>query len=102
MNANGLFAVITKNWINPEYVGARLGAARVLSAHKFSSVQFAPENDHDISEQCNLAKKAIDLSPNAIVFAPAHATQMKIFWKRCMPRAVPCCVSSANRSLRPL
>jgi len=77
MNANPLVAVITKNRTNPAYVGARLGADRVLLANALSSVHFVPENPDDIVEQRDLVRKAIKLSPSAIILAPAHATNMK-------------------------
>ena len=70
MNANSLVAVITKNRTNPAYVGARLGADRVLSANALSSVSYVSENPDDIFEQRDLVRKAIKLSPTAIFWRP--------------------------------
>ena len=72
MHSNSLIAVITKNRTNPAYVGARFGAELVLATHKIPSVQFVPENPDDIAEQSELVRRAIELSPDAIVLAPAH------------------------------
>ena len=77
MHANSLIAVITKNRTNPAYVGARFGAKRVLATHKIPSVQLVPGNPDDIAEQSELVRRAIELSPDAIVLAPAHTTKMK-------------------------
>jgi ribose transport system substrate-binding protein len=71
---NVKIAVFTKNRSNPAYDAARLGADRAAGALGAWAVHFVPKKDDDPEEQSALVDQALALSPDAIVFAPVHAT----------------------------
>ena len=69
-------AVFTKNRSNPAYDAARLGADRAAGALGAWAVHFVPRKGDDPEEQSALVDEALGLSPDAIVFAPVHATRV--------------------------
>ena len=69
-------AVFTKNRSNPAYDAARLGADRAAGALGAWAVHFVPKKGDDPEEQSALVDEALALAPDAIVFAPVHATRV--------------------------
>lgn len=73
---NVKIAVFTKNRTNPAYEAARLGADRAARALGAQTLHFVPDKGDDPDEQRALIDEALALPPDAIVFAPVHATRV--------------------------
>jgi ribose transport system substrate-binding protein len=71
-------AVFTKNYTNPAYGAARLGAERAAAAFGDEVLHFVPEKGDDPVEQSALIEQALALSPrpDAFVVSPVHATRV--------------------------
>ena len=82
-------AVFTKNRSNPAYDAARMGADRAAGALGAWAVHFVPKNGDDPEEQSALIDEALALSPDAIVFAPVHATRVNTAIGRIHAAGVP-------------
>lgn len=82
-------AVFTKNRSNPAYDAARLGADRAAGALGAWAVHFVPKKGDDPEEQSALIDEALALSPDAIVFAPVHATRVNAAIGRIHAAGVP-------------
>jgi ribose transport system substrate-binding protein len=67
---------MTKNWKNPAYVGARLGADRVAARHGCLLTHAVPDKPDDIEEQHALLRAVHAERPDAVLIAPAHATAL--------------------------
>jgi ribose transport system substrate-binding protein len=82
-------AVFTKNRSNPAYDAARLGADRAAGALGAWAVHFVPKKGDDPEEQSDLVDEALALAPDAIVFAPVHATRVNDAIGRIRAAGVP-------------
>ena len=82
-------AVFTKNRSNPAYEAARLGADRAASLLGARTQHFVPAKDDDPEEQSALVDEALALSPDAVVFAPVHATRVNEAIRRIQAAGVP-------------
>lgn len=69
-------AVFTKNWTNPAYDAARLGADRAAKWLGAQTMHFVPNKGDDPDEQSALVDQALAMSPDAFVFTPVHATKV--------------------------
>lgn len=71
-------AVFTKNYTNPAYGAARLGAERAAALFGDEVLHFVPEKGDDPVEQGTLVAEALALQPrpDAFVFSPVHATRV--------------------------
>lgn len=71
-------AVFTKNYTNPAYGAARLGAERAAVVFGDEVLHFVPKKGDDPVEQSALIAEALALNPrpDAFVFSPVHATQV--------------------------
>lgn len=71
-------AVFTKNYTNPAYGAARLGAERAAAVFGDEVLHFVPRKGDDPVEQSALIAEALALNPrpDAFVFSPVHATQV--------------------------
>lgn len=69
-------AVFTKNYTNPAYGAARLGAERAAALFGDEVLHFVPQKGDDPVEQNALIAEALALRPrpDAFVFSPVHAT----------------------------
>jgi ribose transport system substrate-binding protein len=71
-------AVFTKNYTNPAYGAARLGAERAAALFSDEVLHFVPHKGDDPAEQSALVEQALALQPrpDAFVFSPVHATKV--------------------------
>ena len=71
-------AVFTKNYTNPAYGAARLGAERAAAVFGDEVLHFVPKKGDDPVEQSALIAEALALQPrpDALVFSPVHATKV--------------------------
>ena len=69
-------AVFTKNRTNPAYEAARFGADRIAGQLGATTTHYVPQKPDDAIEQIALIKQAIAEEPDAVVFTPAHETQV--------------------------
>ncbi len=71
-------AVFTKNYTNPAYGAARLGAERAAAVFGDEVLHFVPDKGDDPVEQSALIDEALALQPrpDAFVFSPVHATRV--------------------------
>ncbi|MEK9803375.1 MAG: sugar ABC transporter substrate-binding protein, partial [Curvibacter sp.] len=71
-------AVFTKNYSNPAYGAARLGAERAAAVFGDEVLHFVPRQGDDPVEQSALIAEALALQPrpDAFVFSPVHATRV--------------------------
>jgi ribose transport system substrate-binding protein len=69
-------AVVTKNKMNPAYIGARLGADRVAARLGCVLRHYAPDKSDDIDEQRMLMMASRIERPDALLIAPTHATAL--------------------------
>lgn len=89
-------AVFTKNWLNPAYAAARLGAQRVAAAAGARTVDYVPERPDDIDQQIALIDQAIRDRPSAIVLVPVHETAIDPAVRRIRAAGIPV-VNCINR-----
>lgn len=84
-------AVFTKNYTNPAYGAARLGAGRAAAALGAEVLQFAPVQADDPVEQSALIVEALALRPrpDAFVLAPAHPSAVDDAIRRIADAGVP-------------
>ena len=69
-------AVFTKNWLNPAYEGARLGADRAASEAGATTLHYVPEKPDDAEQQSALIADALAGRPDAFVLVPAQPTEV--------------------------
>jgi ribose transport system substrate-binding protein len=71
-------AVFTKNFTNPAYGAARLGAERAAAVFGDEVLHFVPSKGDDPVEQSALIAQALALNPrpDAFVFSPVHASKV--------------------------
>lgn len=71
-------AVFTKNFSNPAYGAARLGAERAAAALGAQVLHFVPQRPDDAQQQAALIGQALALQPrpDAFVLSPVHPTQV--------------------------
>lgn len=67
-------AVFTKNYTNPAYAAARLGAERVAARLGAAVEHFVPDIPDDVNQQIALIDRAIAGRPDAVVLVPVHET----------------------------
>ena len=80
---------ITKNGTNPAYEGARTGARRVAERFGCSIENLYPRIPDDVIEQTELVEKALNDAADAIVLAPAHATELDPVLERINRAGIP-------------
>jgi ribose transport system substrate-binding protein len=71
-------AVFTKNFTNPAYAAARLGAERAAAPFGAQVLHFVPTKPDDPQEQAALIEQALALHPrpDAFVLSPVHPTRV--------------------------
>ncbi len=69
-------AVFTKNYTNPAYAAARLGAERTAARLGARVKHYVPQLPDHVAQQIALVERAIEDRPDAIVFVPVHDTAM--------------------------
>jgi ribose transport system substrate-binding protein len=82
-------AVFTKNRTNPAYTAARLGAERTAARLGARVVHYVPQRPDNLAEQIALVVQAIADRPDAMVFAPVHATEMNESVRRINAAGIP-------------
>lgn len=85
-------AVFTKNFSNPAYGAARLGAERAAAALGGVEVlHFVPQTPDDPTQQRALIAEALALRPlpDAFVFSPVHATEVDPAIRRVVEAGIP-------------
>jgi ribose transport system substrate-binding protein len=84
-------AVFTKNYTNPAYGAARLGAERAAAVFGDEVLHFVPKKGDDPVEQSALIAKALALNPrpDAFVFSPVHATQVDPAIRQVVAAGIP-------------
>src|SRR5262245_4077569 len=82
-------AIFTKNYTNPAYAAARLGAERTARRLGARVSHYVPERPDSLEEQIALVDQAIAARPDAIVFAPVHATAMDDSVRRINAAGIP-------------
>lgn len=82
-------AVFTKNRTNPAYAAARLGAERTAARLGARVTHYVPGQPDDLPEQIALVEQAIADRPDAMVFAPVHATAMDESVRRINAAGIP-------------
>ncbi|MFZ5565481.1 MAG: sugar ABC transporter substrate-binding protein [Pseudomonadota bacterium] len=84
-------AVFTKNYSNPAYGAARLGAERAAALFGDEVLHFVPKKGDDPVEQSALIAEALALQPrpDAFVFSPVHATQVDPAIRQVVAAGVP-------------
>jgi ribose transport system substrate-binding protein len=71
-------AVFTKNFTNPAYAAARLGAERAAAPWRAQVLHFVPDKPDDAGEQSALIDAGLAVQPrfDAFVLAPVHPTRV--------------------------
>lgn len=84
-------AVFTKNYTNPAYGAARLGAERAAAAFGAEVLHFVPQRGDDPVEQSALIDQALALQPrpDAFVLAPVHASHVAPAIRRVVAAGIP-------------
>jgi ribose transport system substrate-binding protein len=84
-------AVFTKNYTNPAYGAARLGAERAAALFSDEVLHFVPKKGDDPVEQSALIAEALALSPrpDAFVFSPVHATRVDPAIRQVVAAGIP-------------
>lgn len=85
-------AVFTKNYSNPAYGAARLGAERAAAAMGDVEVlHFVPQTPDDPVQQSALIDEALGLQPrpDAFVLSPVHATRVEPAIRRVAAAGIP-------------
>ncbi|MFN4359574.1 MAG: sugar ABC transporter substrate-binding protein [Hylemonella sp.] len=84
-------AVFTKNYSNPAYGAARLGAERAAAVFGDEVLHFVPKKGDDPVEQSALVAEALALQrrPDAFVFSPVHATQVDTAIRQVAAAGIP-------------
>lgn len=84
-------AVFTKNYTNPAYGAARLGAERAAAVFGDEVLHFVPQKGDDPVEQSALIAEALALNPrpDAFVFSPVHATRVDPAIRQVVAAGIP-------------
>jgi ribose transport system substrate-binding protein len=84
-------AVFTKNFTNPAYAAARLGAERAAAPLGAQVLHFVPATPDDPGEQSALIDEALALSPrpDAFVLSPVHPTRVDDAIRRVAAAGIP-------------
>jgi ribose transport system substrate-binding protein len=84
-------AVFTKNYSNPAYGAARLGAERAAAVFGDEVLHFVPNQGDDPVEQSALIGQALALQPrpDAFVFTPVHATRVDAAIRQVVAAGIP-------------
>lgn len=82
-------AVFTKNRVNPNYVGFRLGADRAGAALGAAVTHCVPETPDCANEQIALLEAEIAARPDAIVFNPADDARLAPHVATARARGIP-------------
>jgi ribose transport system substrate-binding protein len=69
-------AVFTKNFSNPAYAAARLGAERAAAMFGAEVVHHVPQTPDDPEQQSALVHEALAGKPDAFVFTPVHPSRV--------------------------
>jgi ribose transport system substrate-binding protein len=84
-------AVFTKNWTNPAYAAARLGATRVAKRFGADTLDFVPRTPDDVAQQIALVDQALAQRPDAFVVAPVHPARIDDALRRVQSAGIPIC-----------
>jgi ribose transport system substrate-binding protein len=84
-------AVFTKNFTNPAYAAARLGAERAAAELGAEVHHFVPRTPDDPAEQSELIGQALRLqpTPDAFVLSPVHPSQVDGAIRRVAHAGIP-------------
>jgi ribose transport system substrate-binding protein len=89
-------AVFTKNYTNPAYAAARLGAERAACRLGATVTHYVPRKSDDIKEQTALIHEALSMRPDAFIFVPVDFKAMNEAMNRVHAAGIPV-VSYLNR-----
>ncbi len=82
-------AVFTKNFSNPAYAAARLGAERAAALFGAEVQHFVPQTPDDPEQQGALIADALATRPDAFVFTPVHPTRIDAALARVQAAGIP-------------
>lgn len=84
-------AVFTKNYSNPAYSAARLGAERAAAVFGAEVLHFVPTKGDDPVQQSALIEEALALPerPDAFVLSPVHPTQVDMAIRKVAYAGIP-------------
>ena len=82
-------AVFTKNFSNPAYAAARLGADRVAAAWGVQVRHYVPTVPDDAAQQSALIDEALATTPDAFVFTPVHVSRVDAAIGRIQAAGIP-------------
>jgi len=71
-------AVFTKNFSNPAYAAARLGAERAAAPFGAEVRHYVPETPDNPEQQSALIHEALTTQPDAFVFTPVHPSKVDV------------------------
>ena len=89
MTRNFRLFCLTKNRINPAYVGAQIGAARLAESLGCILEGAAPATPDDPGEQTALLEEALAGRPDAILIAPVHTTALDPTLRKVVDAGIP-------------
>lgn len=82
-------AVFTKNFSNPAYGAARLGAERAAAVLGAEVMHFVPDTPDHPGEQSALIEQALAEKPDAFVLSPVHPTRVDAAIRRIGEAGIP-------------
>jgi ribose transport system substrate-binding protein len=82
-------AVFTKNFSNPAYAAARLGAERAAALWGAEITHHVPRTPDDPEEQSTLIERALATRPDAFVLTPVHPTRVNAAIARIHEAGIP-------------
>ncbi|PVE07916.1 sugar ABC transporter substrate-binding protein [Limnohabitans sp. Rim28] len=84
-------AVFTKNYTNPAYSAARLGAERAAAIFGDEVLHFVPTKGDDPAEQSALIHQALSLQPrpDVFVFSPVHPSKVDAAIQEVVQAGIP-------------
>jgi ribose transport system substrate-binding protein len=82
-------AVFTKNFTNPAYAAARLGAERAAQRLGARVNHYVPQKADNVAEQSALIDVALAAKPDAFVFVPVHYSEMIAPMQRVRAAGIP-------------
>ena len=80
-------AVFTKNFSNPAYAAARLGAERAASLLGAELTHYVPQTPDDPEQQSALIDQALATRPDAFVFTPVNSAMRVSSYSRTKTRS---------------
>jgi ribose transport system substrate-binding protein len=82
-------AIFTKNYSNPAYAAARLGAERAAAVWGAQVMHYVPQTPDDPEQQSSLIDQALADRPDAFVFTPVHPSRVTAAVARIHAAGIP-------------